>query len=58
MQNKNQKPELTWIGKNERPNLKPRILIEDPEKSYGDAKSENMLICPLSRKLTGHYQVI
>ena len=26
--------ELTWIGKENRPNLEPRILIEDPEKSY------------------------
>lgn len=41
---KGQKLELTWIGKDERPNLEPRILIEDPEKSYGDSKSENMLI--------------
>ncbi|WP_421789877.1 site-specific DNA-methyltransferase [Hyphobacterium sp.] len=28
------KLELTWIGKNDRPKLEPRILIEDPEKSY------------------------
>lgn len=41
---KGQKLELTWIGKDKRPNLEPRILIEDPDKSYGDAKSENMLI--------------
>lgn len=26
--------ELTWIGKETRPRLEPRILIEDPEKSY------------------------
>jgi len=26
--------ELTWIGKDERPRLEPRILLEDPEKSY------------------------
>jgi len=26
MQNKNQKPELTWIGKDERPNLDSGIL--------------------------------
>jgi adenine-specific DNA-methyltransferase len=25
---------LTWIGKDEIPNLEPRILIEEPEKSY------------------------
>lgn len=40
--NKKQKLELTWIGKDERPKLEPRILIEDPElshhadKRYGD----------------------
>lgn len=28
------KLELTWVGKDKRPNLEPRILIEDPEKSY------------------------
>src|SRR5208337_5408835 len=39
-----QKLELTWIGKGEEPKLEPRILIEDPEKSYGDKNSENMLI--------------
>lgn len=39
-----QKLELTWIGKGNEPKLEPRILIEDPTKSYGDAKSENMLI--------------
>lgn len=44
MSGKKQKLELTWIGKDERPNLEPRILIEDPEKSYGDSKCENMLI--------------
>lgn len=26
--------ELTWIGKNERKKLEPRILLEDPSKSY------------------------
>jgi adenine-specific DNA-methyltransferase len=42
----NNKPklELTWIGKDEQPKLEPRILIEDPEKSYGDKNTENMLI--------------
>ncbi|MCG2758276.1 MAG: site-specific DNA-methyltransferase [Desulfobacteraceae bacterium] len=39
-----QKLELTWIGKDDQPKLEPRILIEDPEKSYGDKNSENMLI--------------
>ncbi|PCI40970.1 MAG: site-specific DNA-methyltransferase [Rhodospirillaceae bacterium] len=34
MKKKKQKLELTWIGKDERPKLEPRILIEDPELSY------------------------
>ncbi|EIC31040.1 MULTISPECIES: site-specific DNA-methyltransferase [Methylomicrobium] len=29
-----QKLELTWIDKDKRPRLEPRILLEDPEKSY------------------------
>jgi len=29
-----QKLELTWIGKEARPKLEPRILVEDTEKSY------------------------
>lgn len=29
-----QKLELTWIGKENRPRLEPRILVEDPEMSY------------------------
>ena len=32
--NRNQKLELTWIGKENRPKLEPRILLEDPAKSY------------------------
>ena len=31
---KKQKLELTWIGKEKRPKLEPRILLEDSEKSY------------------------
>ena len=31
---KKQKLELTWIGKDIRPKLEPRILLEDPAKSY------------------------
>ena len=31
---KKQKLELTWIGKENRPRLEPRILLEDPSKSY------------------------
>lgn len=29
-----QKLELTWIGKDKRPKLEPRILLEEPERSY------------------------
>lgn len=29
-----QRLELTWIGKDERPRLEPRILLEDADKSY------------------------
>jgi adenine-specific DNA-methyltransferase len=29
-----QKLELTWIGKDKRPRLEPRILLEDPDLSY------------------------
>jgi len=28
------KLELTWIGKDKRPKLEPRILLEDPKLSY------------------------
>lgn len=44
MNNRKQKLELTWIGKDKQPKLEPRILIEDPEKSYGAGNTENMLI--------------
>lgn len=44
-QNKPQKLELTWIGKDDdREAIEPRILIEDPKYSYGDTESGNMLI--------------
>ena len=33
-----QKLELTWIGKENQPRLEPRILIEDPERSYPPTK--------------------
>jgi len=36
--NKKQKLELTWIGKENRPRLEPRILLEDREKSYHAAQ--------------------
>ena len=50
---KKTKLELTWPGKEERPKLEPRILIEDPDKSYraegsggsqGAGSFENILI--------------
>mgnify|MGYP000851497964 CR=1 FL=1 len=31
---KKQRLELSWIGKDVRPKLEPRILLEDPAKSY------------------------
>lgn len=34
MAKQNTKLELTWIGKENRPKLEPRVLIEDSEKSY------------------------
>ncbi len=34
MTNNKQKLELTWIGKDKRPRLEPRILLEDPTISY------------------------
>lgn len=42
MANKN-KLELTWIGKEQRPRLEPRVLVEEPSKSYHAAQrvSEN-----------------
>lgn len=51
MTNKYGKLELTWIGKDKRPKLEPRILLEDAGKSYHAAKRvsdadifDNMLI--------------
>src|SRR6201999_582625 len=35
---KKQKLELTWIGKENRPRLEPRILLEDADKSYHAAE--------------------
>lgn len=34
MNNRKQRLELTWIGKDERPHLEPRILLEDADNSY------------------------
>lgn len=39
-----QRLELTWIGKGEEDILEPRILIENPEYSYGDPDTGNLLI--------------
>ena len=51
MAKKATKLELTWIGKDKRPRLEPRILLEDSELSYSAKKKvtdndifENMLI--------------
>lgn len=38
MASKNPKLELTWIGKENRPKLEPRILLEEPERSYHAAQ--------------------
>lgn len=38
------KLELTLVGKDERPRLEPRVLAEESAKSYGDPKTENMLV--------------
>ncbi len=39
-----QRLELTWIGKNEQPQVEPRILLHDASKDYGDPNTQNMLI--------------
>jgi adenine-specific DNA-methyltransferase len=36
--------ELCWPGKDIDVKPEPRVLIEDPEKSYGDVETQNMLI--------------
>jgi adenine-specific DNA-methyltransferase len=38
MTSKKQKLELTWIGKENRAKLEPRILLEEPERSYHAAQ--------------------
>ena len=40
----NRKLELTWIGKDDNVRLEPRVLIENPELSYGEARTQNMII--------------
>lgn len=39
-----QRLELTWIGKDEQPQVEPRILLHDPSEDYGDPNAQNMLI--------------
>ncbi len=40
-----QKLELTWIGKEKRPRLEPRIFLEDPELSYqGESREKVHLV--------------
>lgn len=39
-----QRLELTWIGKDEQPQVEPRILLHDASKDYGDPNTQNMLI--------------
>lgn len=41
MTNRLKRLELTWIGKDERPRLEPRILIEDEELSYAKRVSKD-----------------
>ena len=38
-----QKLELTWVGKNNLPNVEPRILMHDKNFDYGDTDTENIL---------------
>ena len=44
MNSKYKKLELCWPGKDIEVKPEPRVLIEDPEKSYGEIDTENMLI--------------
>jgi adenine-specific DNA-methyltransferase len=49
MTNQSKRLELTWVGKEERPRLEPRILLEDPALSYakrvsGEDLFDNRLI--------------
>jgi len=44
MNSKYNKLELGWPGKDLEIKPEPRVLIEDPEKSYGETDTENMLI--------------
>jgi len=44
MNSKYKKLELCWPGKDIEVKPEPRVLIENPEKSFGEANTENMLI--------------
>jgi adenine-specific DNA-methyltransferase len=44
MNSKYRKLELCWPGKDIDVKPEPRVLIEDPAKSYGEADTQNMLI--------------
>src|SRR5674476_966453 len=44
MNSKYKKLELGWPGKDLELKPEPRVLIEDPEKSYGETNTGNMLI--------------
>jgi len=44
MDSKYKKLELCWPGKDMEVRPEPRVLIEDPEKSYGETNTGNMLI--------------
>ncbi len=44
---KKQQLELTWIGKENRPRLEPRILLDDPEKASRPPESR---LSPLHRQ--------
>ena len=48
-----QKLELTWIGKDARPKLEPRILFEDPNKSYHAKHRMNEADCFDNRLIFG-----
>ncbi len=44
MDSKYTKLELCWPGKDAEIKPEPRVLIEDPQKSYGETATDNMLI--------------
>lgn len=44
MPNKKQEIKLIWPEKDKETKLDPKVLVEDPSKSYGDKSSDNMLV--------------